>query len=219
MDAFVRTTRLGVAFALVASVVFGVPSVAVAQQHSHARAVPSTPTRGFTGGELVGESWAGALATPVGTPGSCVQLAGGKVLSPNEGIACRVPPGTPVFINFSVENSNLEPPFSSDEETQLAEARNESNDLVVSLDTTVDNGVTTDIRDPRYAVSSPQMRVRLPADNVFGVPAQTISFTAFGWAATISGLTPGRHDIHVDNVLDFDGDIVTFPIDYVVDVG
>lgn len=217
MRVFGRLIRFGVAIALVVPVVVWAPSAAMAEHQGHGRIVPSTPTAGLTGGELLGQRWAYSLTQEPDAPASCVLLAGGKVVQPNGSVGCRVRAGTPVFIDFSVEISNLESPFSSDEATQRREARTESKALVVSLDTSVDGGPVTDIHARRFVVTSRQMEVQLPANNLFGVPAQTINFTAWGWAATIKGLTPGHHVIHVDAVVDPD-DPLTFPFDLVVDV-
>ena len=47
------------------------------------------------------------------------------------------------------------------------------------------------------ACSTPDRKVRLPEDDVFGLDARSMRFTADGWAALISPLPPGHHVITV----------------------
>jgi hypothetical protein len=56
-------------------------------------------------------------------------------------------------------------------------------------------GEPVNTRAPRFAVVSPQMTVDLPPDNILGVPPQTATFVAAGWAMTLRRLLPGEHII------------------------
>ena len=61
----------------------------------------------------------------------------------------------------------------------------------------VDGGSPVNIRTRRFELFSPQMTVDLPEDNVFGIPAQTMTFVAHAWAVMVGGLTPGEHVITI----------------------
>jgi len=82
-----------------------------------------------------------------------------------------------------------------------------------AVSVTVD-GHTVDLFTPRFTSFSPQTSVRLPADNVFGVPEQTATVTAYGWRANVRNLGVGRHLITTTVVVDGD----TYPFDHVIDI-
>jgi hypothetical protein len=51
--------------------------------------------------------------------------------------------------------------------------------------------------NPLTGTADPCIRVRLPEDDLFGVDASTLRFTADGWAPLIEPLRPGHHVISV----------------------
>jgi hypothetical protein len=58
-------------------------------------------------------------------------------------------------------------------------------------------------------VQSPDRKVRLPEDDVFGLDARSMRFTADGWAALIEPLRPGHHMIAVRSARKtFDGNLI-----------
>ena len=81
------------------------------------------------------------------------------------------------------------------------------------MSVTVD-GHTVDIFKPQFTAFSPQTSVQLPADNVFGVPGQTVTITAYGWRANVRNLGVGRHLIKT--TIGVDGD--TFPFHHEIDI-
>ncbi len=187
---------LGVFVALSAS-----PVASAATVDAHRLVVPA----GVQGGELLGSDVAGFISRPVSEePPACVAMAGGRVLRPVESADCSAPLGTQVLVlPFWNACSNIDPPYSSDPAIQRECAAGFDRDVVKAERVTVDKGPTVDIRQPLFETFSPQRYVQLPADNVFGVDPNLISFSAHAWLGMVRGLAVGRHTIHVDLVLDF----------------
>ncbi len=172
--------------------------------HGGGVATPVHKVAGLSGGELWGELWVQDLSHPGAFSGNCIPLGNkGKVLAPIPGpdftASCTVKPGTPLFFAFGSECSDVEGPpfFGGDEEAQRACAI-VADEFFVAARITVDNGKTVEMLNPRFEVISPQQTVELPADNVFGVPPQTATLVAHGWAALVRGLGPGEHTITVE---------------------
>jgi hypothetical protein len=173
-------------------------------KHGGAVAAPVHRVAGFSGGELWGELWVQDLSHPGTFSGSCIPLGHkGKVLAPIPGedftASCTVKPGTPLFFAFGSECSDVEEPpfFGADEEAQRACAIT-FDEFFVAASITVDHGKTVEMLNPRFEVISPQQTVELPADNIFGIPPQTATLVAHGWAALVRGLPPGEHTITVE---------------------
>jgi hypothetical protein len=78
---------------------------------------------------------------------------------------------------------------------------------------TVD-GHTVDIFRPQFTLFSPQTTVQMPADNAFGVEAQTATITAYGWNANVRNLRLGRHLITTE--IDVDGETHSF--DHIINI-
>jgi hypothetical protein len=57
--------------------------------------------------------------------------------------------------------------------------------------------------------------VQLPAENILGVPAQTVTFTGHAWSALVRNLRPGRHTIVGEAVVDGERFVETPIIDVV----
>jgi hypothetical protein len=207
-----RTVLATLAIALCAAPATG------AQLHQDGAVVAPARGGGLTGGELLGEAWAHGLVLPAGEDpfsGSCTTLAR-NVLVPHlddAGAAkCTATPATRLFVYFGSECSDVEGPvFAQTEEEQLACAV-ASDQAIHELNITVDNGDTINLVGPRFELFSPQRTIGLPADNVFGVPAQTATFTAHAWGAVIRNLHPGQHTVIVEVVAPDFGGTFTFTI-------
>jgi hypothetical protein len=183
--------------------------VAVAKKGSAkaggAVAAPVHNIGGLTSSELFGEAWADLLSNPVGTfEGGCQSLGHkGKVQAPVPDAdltsTCTVKPGTPVLFFFGSECSNVEEPpfFGADAAAQRACALAADEAFFVSGSIAVDGGEPASIVNSRFELFSPQRTVELPPDNFLGVPPQTATFVAHGWAAIVQGLRPGHHVITV----------------------
>jgi hypothetical protein len=190
-------------FLLVAVVALGVAG-------SPAAAVPGKKLGGTLGG-----MWKRVLETPTpqnpfaGGGPLCVDLGG--VVAPfgapgTESITCTVKPGTKVFVAaWSAECSTLEgPPFHGDDEMSLRACARAVNAGIATKDVVV---FVDGRRVPVTEVTSGQLRLDLPADNIFGVPAGTglppYLSVADGWVALLHPLTPGTHTITLDVVGEF----------------
>ena len=128
---------------------------------------------------------------PVGAPGIASFTCTGK-------------PGTKVFVAaWSAECSTLEdPPFFGSNEAELRACARAVNAGVTTIDVVLDG-----TRVPVTEVTSGLLRLDLPADNIFGVPAGTglppYLSVADGWVALLPPLTPGTHTITLDVVGEF----------------
>jgi hypothetical protein len=169
---------------------------------------PDAPfAKGNRSAALLGDWWRTVLAIPVPDnpllPGSdddhCIRL-GRHVLAPafipNGEISCTVDKNTSILaITFTVECSDAEPaPF-------FGATPRERRACAVELDNSVTlnqvgiDGTTYDVE--RYRYQSPDHKVRLPEDDLFGVDARSLRFSADGWAPLIEPLRPGHHVITV----------------------
>lgn len=195
-----RWTVLGA----VALVLCAVP-VAAAKPPGGAVIKPVHSSGGLSPGELLGRSWAVTFESAPGAfVDECIPLGkGGKVAFPLPGedftSFCTVKPGTPIMVAPGSECSDVEeePFFGDDAAAQRACALAFDEEFFVSATMSVDGGSPVNILTPRFELFSPQMTVDLPEDNVFGIPPQTMTFVAHGWAVMIGGLTPGEHTITI----------------------
>jgi hypothetical protein len=156
-------------------------------------------------GDLLGQWWKTVLEIPVsenpltGNADPCITL-GRRVLAPaftaGGEIACSVDKGTSILaITFTSECSDAEePPFFGATPRARARCARATADGVTINEVGID-GVTYDVN--RYRTPSPDLRVRLPEDDLFGVSARSLRFTADGWAPLIEPLRPGHHVISV----------------------
>ena len=187
------------------------------QQRGHAVIAPVHSAGGLSGSELLGAGWAAQLESPADAfLGGCMPLGNkGKlavpVPDPDFTASCTVKPGTPVYIFFGSECSDVEDPpfFGADAAAQRACALAADEAFFVAATIAVDEGEPVDLLTPRFEVFSPQMTVDLAPDNFLGVPPQTATFVAHGWAVIVRGLTPGEHVITVE-VTTTNG-VATFP--------
>jgi hypothetical protein len=185
------------------------------------RIVPPAGTwDGLSAGDLLGDGWAVAYSTPapesplLGHP-LCMHLGRtGGILYPvnsSPADACQIRQGAPVFINgLSTAWSSIEDPFPRDEATQQALSLASDEAATASI-VTVDGGGAVDLRrdPPIYGIFAPQRSVKLPRDNVFGVPPQKITLSAHGWLVFVLGLAPGMHAIRSYNTFE-DGSVYDF---------
>ena len=148
----------------------------------------------------------------------CVRFGpGGKLLSAISfgEVSCTAELGTVVTTGWSHFCSSFEVGtefYAVGRQEQRACARAVSG-TETRVSVTVD-GHTVDIFTPQFTSFSPQTTVQLPADNVFGVPGQTATVTAYGWRANIRNLAVGRHLITITVVVDGD----TYPFHHVIDI-
>jgi hypothetical protein len=166
-------------------------------------------------GNTLGAMWKKVLETPTpqnpfgGGGPLCVDLGG--VVAPfgaSDSITCTVKPGTKVFVAaWSAECSTLEgPPFFGSNEAELRACARAVNAGVTTTDVVLDG-----TRVPVTEVTSGLVRLDLPADNIFGVPAGTgppelpYLSVADGWVALLGPLTPGTHTITLDISGEFRG--------------
>jgi hypothetical protein len=173
---------------------------------------------GETAGDLLGAGWALAYSLPAAeSPLSGHPLCGrlGRtggivfVVNSSPADACPIRQGTPVFHNgLSTAWSSIEDPFPKDEATQQALSL-ASDETATSSIVTVDGRYAVNVRDPLYGVFAPQRSVKLPRDNVFGVPPQRITLSAHGWMVFVVDLPLGVHAIRSYNTFE-DGSVYDF---------
>jgi hypothetical protein len=98
------------------------------------------------------------------------------------------------MLGFAPSWSNAEDPFPATAAEQRAVLREFAQGFT-EITVVVDGGAPVDIHRRRYELLSPQRTVRLPEENILGVPEQTVTLTAYGWVALVRDLRPGRHTI------------------------
>lgn len=166
---------------------------------------PDSPFAHRASGELLGQWWKTALSLPVsanpltGHADPCITL-GRHVLAPafmaGREISCTVDRETwIVAITFTSECSDSEAPpfFGATPRARAACARASANGVTVN-----EVGIDGHVYDvSRYRTLTPDLRVKLPDDDLFGVDARSTRFTADGWAPIIEPLRPGHHVISV----------------------
>ena len=193
------------------------PMASADDQHGDGGGALVVPARGggLSGGELLGEVWAQNLALPASNDpfaGSCIPFAR-NVIAPHPGetgtATCTATPRTRLFVFFGSFFSAVEDPSLVTEEQQLAAAV-DADQAIQKLKVTVDHGKTINLVRPRFELFSPQRTVQLLDDNLFGVPAQTTTFTAHAWGAVIRSWRPGQHTITFEVVAPDWGDPFTF---------
>jgi hypothetical protein len=168
---------------------------------------------GFTSGQLLGQLWALIYAHPAGTElPPCITLGRtGAVLHPNSrDTTCTIEQGEALFLHGwggTCDDVSPPPEYAVGRAAQLACLRAIA-DEVVSIDVIVDDGPVVDIHAPRFQAASPLEHVQLPADNIFGIPAQPATFTALSWVALVKHLRIGLHNLRMD-VLFSDGGVFT----------
>ena len=203
-----RSTVLAV-LAVLGVALCAAPAASANDPHGDDGGAVIAPARGggLTGGELLGEVWAQNLALPASNDPfdrSCIPFAR-NVIAPHPGEAgvatCNATTRTRLFVFFGSFYSNLDPPFPTTEEDQLAAAVADDQ-AFRQLNVTVDYGRTVNLVRRRFELFSPQRTVQLLDDNLYGVPAQTITFTAHAWGAVIRDLRPGQHTVTFEVVSD-----------------
>ena len=185
--------------------------------------VPSTSAhqrspfaKGNASAYLLADWWEVGLRAPVtenpftGTADPCVKLNRhvlGPVFAGSDPVLtmdCAVPRNTWILaVTFTTECSDAEePPFfgaTPRARRACAIAANEGiTDNTVAID-----GKVYDVS--RYRYQTPDRKVRLPEDDLFGVDADTLRFGADGWAPLIEPLKPGRHVITIVTSGEFPG--------------
>ena len=160
---------------------------------------------GRTGAQLMNDSfvpdYVGGSNTP---PGECQRLGRhSRVVWLRDVFTCHLRPGDSVVALPGASCSDVEAPpfFAVGEDAQRACAR-EYNASILSITVAVDGGAPVEITRRAFAVSPPQRRIVIPADNPAGYPAGPATFTADGWAAWLHPLTCGTHTVNVVAIFD-----------------
>jgi hypothetical protein len=146
----------------------------------------------------LGALWTTVLETPsaqnpFGSGGSafaCINLGGTVApFAPGGVESCTVKPGTRIF----VAASSFECSTFEGNGTTEAELR----DCARQTDVQVAPTVTVDGKSVRVAeVETRLLKIGLPADNLFGLPAGTQGLSVgHGWVTLLHPLTPGTHTI------------------------
>ena len=186
-----------VAFSLSAAPAVASPPTGHGVLHS-----PHGAYKGHSLGYWLAQWWAGGLSAPADATnplfaGGCVLV--GKVAI-HYGGDCAVPPGTAIFeMLFSTECSDLEePPFHAEDAADAAACGRANSGVATALDLRVDAGPWLHLLDDDFAAAMPWTTVRLPENNIYGLPAGSMSFGGYGYGALIKALRRGRHtlDLH-----------------------
>ena len=162
--------------------------------------------RGNASKQLLSDWWQAGLRAPVsdnpftGTADPCVRLNGhvlGPVIAGPEPVItidCTVRRNTAILaVTFTSECSDAEdPPFFGATQRERRACAMAANDGITENTVTID-GKTYDVN--RYRYQTPDHRIRVPEDDLFGVDADTMRFSADGWAPLIEPLDPGKHVI------------------------
>jgi hypothetical protein len=113
-------------------------------------------------------------------------------------LTCHLRAGDTAVALVGASCSDVEAPpfFAIGQDAQLACAR-EFNAALTSMTLAVDTGVPVELTRRAFAVSPPQRRIDIPADNPAGLPAGPARFTSDGWAAALRPTAPGTHTVHV----------------------
>ena len=198
-------------------VAFGLWALPVAVAKPRGVIAPVHSSGGLSGSKLFGAGWAAQLENPPDAfLGGCMPLGkkdriAAPVPDQNFTAMCTVKPGTPIYIFFGSECSNVEesPFYGADAAAQRACALGFDEDFFAAASVSVDGADPIDLLTPQFEVFSPQMTVDLPADNILGVPAGTATFVAHGWSVMVRGLRPGEHTVTV--TVEAGGEVMTFP--------
>ena len=126
-----------------------------------------------------------------------------------EEVTCTAEVGTEVRTGAMHFCSPFEGPpyYATDPKTGRACARAASPEVGISV--SVDGAPPVDLFRPQYTAYTPPTHVRLPVDNVFGLPPQRGTVYGFGWHANIRNLGVGRHTYLT--TVQVDGRTIPFP--------
>jgi hypothetical protein len=174
-----------------------------------------SPARGggLSGGELLGEAWVQTLTlTNAGHPpnGVCNTLArnviaavGGDAGPPT----CTITPRTRLLVFSGSFCSSAEGFPTAAQQRRCAVNFDRG---FQEINVSVDGAEPVNIVRRRFEEISPQRWVRLPADNIAGLPAGPATFVAHAWAAVVHGLRPGLHTVTMEIVNPEFGDPFSF---------
>lgn len=226
-----RLSRSVVALAPLA-VVLVAPSVAGAGGLATSDRVLVSPTQhvdGLDAGEAMGLTWVRGYTLPadenpfLGNSAPCVRLGGHGTILVGVGyqpVPCTVDSSTTVLV-WGLSNTcdtvdPLSPFYAVGERAQRACAVATIEPVVQEIRFSIDGSPPIDLHQRRFAIFSPQYRVRLRADNPFGVPPGPATFTAYGWMAWLSNLPPGRHTLRSESI--FNDGSESYVIEIALDV-
>jgi hypothetical protein len=171
----------------------------------------------------LGDLWTTVLELPTpqnpfGSTDYCVELrrnrSGPQLVAPFapfgvESVTCVVPPRTELFVTvYTTECSTLEePPYYGEDEAELRACARAADSEIAVTELAVD-----DVAVEPTEVETRLLRVRLPADNIFGLPARTrAESVGHGWVAALRPLSSGVHVItlHAEGT-----DVFGEPVDF-----
>jgi hypothetical protein len=169
-------------------------AIGVAPSAAHA-----VPTRGLD--DTLAGVWTEVLETPStqnpfgggGDAFACLELGGTVAPFAPEGVkSCTVRTGTKLFVTASSWECST---FEGDGTTEAQlRACAESKDAQARPTVTVD-GVPTAVHE----VETGLLRITLPDDNLFALPAATDGLSvAHGWVTLLHPLTPGAHTVVIN---------------------
>ena len=111
-------------------------------------------------------------------------------------ISCTVPRNTSILaVTFTTECSDAEEPPFFGATPRARRACAIAGNQGITTNTVAIDGKVYDVS--RYRYQTPDHKVRLPEDDLFGLDADKLRFGADGWAPLIEPLRPGRHVITI----------------------
>jgi len=166
------------------------------------RGVSAAPTKKQD--DILAATWRTVLESPdaenpFGAGGqafACIDLGHTVApLAPSGVESCTLTPGTALFvIGSSVECSSFEGQGTTDAE--LRQCARQSDAAQAPNPTATFDGTAL----PLTEVETPLVSATAPAGNIFGVPPGTEGeFVAHGWVALLNPLTPGQHEVTIDD--------------------
>ena len=172
--------------------------------------------RGNASAHLLADWWEVGLRAPVsdnpftGTADGCVKLNRhvlGPVFAGSDPVLtmdCTVPRDTWILaVTFTTECSDAEePPFFGATPRERRACAIAANEGITENTVTID-GKLYDV--DRFRYQTPDHKVRVPEDDLFGVDADTLRFSADGWAPLIKPLSPGHHVVAIRVAGEFPG--------------
>lgn len=200
---------------VLAALVVALCAAPVAGAHAPRNAV-ITPSRGALLGEAVALSYSLPISENpfAGNGNPCLTVGHNVIWAVGSAPHCTVKQGTPILLVVGTAWSSAEDPFPKDEAAQRALALG-ADQAISQIQVTVDDADAVDIHTRRFELFSPQQTVQLPAENLLGVPAQTVTATAHAWSALVHNLRPGHHTIAGEVVIDDERFVETSTIDVV----
>jgi hypothetical protein len=203
-----RIFRPSVLIAVATALCLIQPSLAASASSGQVpRIVPAHLADGLTGRQLAVQVISRLFTTSTTAPPVDCHYYGasGQILRVGNGATvCTTNYGEPVVAFFFSACDPLEaPPFFGETAQQQRHCAKKDLRSLTTFRLSVDGGTAVNLLQPRFKYVTPQVSVRLPRHNIFGVPAQRTTYVGTGYQAFIQNLSCGRHTIRY--VIGFDG--------------